>query len=67
MSDVTRALEKVREAHRAHLAARRADDAAHRRRDQAIRHAHALGASYQQIADVLKVTRAYVYQICREE
>ena len=69
MMDIETALRRVRETHRALEAARRAADRqqrdAQQRRDQAIRQAHAAGASYQDIADILKVHRSYVYQLCR--
>ena len=32
-----------------------------------IRKAHAAGASYRQIGDVIAVTRAYIYEICQEK
>jgi ABC-type transporter Mla subunit MlaD len=36
------------------------------RRDKAVKRAHAAGASFQTIADVLGVHRSYVHQIARE-
>jgi len=71
MTDIETALRRVRETHRALDAARRVADRqqreAQQRRDQAIRKAHAAGASYQDIADILNVHRSYIYQICRED
>jgi hypothetical protein len=67
MTDVTTALAQVQEAHDAFLEARAANEKARDQRDQAVRRAHQTGASYQQIADVLKVHRQYIYEICTRE
>src|SRR5262249_649105 len=67
MPDVETALARVREAQDAYVAAHRADQDAQLRRDRAVRRAHKAGASYQDIADILKVHRSYAYQICRED
>jgi hypothetical protein len=46
----------------------RADQAAALRdRDQAVRRAHKLGASYRQIAGLLGVHHNHVYEICNPE
>jgi hypothetical protein len=61
---VETALARVKETHDALVKARQANERAQHRRDRAIRDAHAAGASYQQIADVLGVHRSYIYQLC---
>lgn len=65
MTDIDEALARVQETHDAYTAARRADTEAQRRRDQAIRQAHKLGASYAEIADVIGVHRSYIYQLVK--
>ena len=65
MTDIDRALARVRETHDALTKIRQEDARAQRRRDDAIRQAHALGASYQDIANVLGVHRSYIFQICQ--
>ena len=67
MPDVETALARLREAQHAFVAAHRVNRDAQLQRDHAVRRAHKAGASYQDIADILKVHRSYAYQICRED
>jgi DNA-binding CsgD family transcriptional regulator len=70
MTEIETALARVRDTHQVlddvRRDASRQERDARRRRDKAVQEAHAAGASYQQIADVLGVQRSYVYQICRD-
>ena len=67
MPKVEVVLAEVRATRDALQRVQRTEAQARQRHYRTIRKAHAAGVSYQQIADVIGVTRAYIYEICREE
>ena len=67
MPTVENALADVRATRDALQRAEKTEGQARQRHYRTIRKAHVAGASYQQIANVIGVTRAYIYEICRED
>jgi hypothetical protein len=67
MTELDSALAHVKATDRALREARDDQAAALRDRDQAVRRAHKLGASYRQIASLLGVAHNHVYEICNPE